>query len=273
MKPLMEDNKRTIGLDIGGTKCAAVLGFAGGGTMEIREKERFDTPAGNPGAVLGRFENFIRAHAGGLAGIGISCGGPLDAERGVILSPPNLPGWDGIEIVRYFAERFRVPVRLQNDANACALAEWKYGAGRGLRNLVFLTFGTGLGAGLILDGKLYSGTGGLAGEIGHWRMEEDGPVGFGKSGSLEGFCSGGGLAQLARSADPDRRNITAKRAAELADGGDEAMRGVYARSGYVLGRALALILDFLDPEMVILGSIFARSGHLLWPYAKEVLEQ
>ena len=87
---------------------------------------------------------------------------------------------------------------MQNDANAGAIAEWKYGAGKGYNNLIFLTFGTGMGAGLILNGKLYSGTTDLAGEVGHIRLAEMGPVGFGKAGSFEGFCSGGGIAQLAQ---------------------------------------------------------------------------
>ena len=87
---------------------------------------------------------------------------------------------------------------LQNDANACALAEWRYGAGKGSRNMLFLTFGTGMGAGLILDGRLYEGTSDLGGEVGHIRLAEDGPEGYGKRGSFEGFCSGGGIARLAR---------------------------------------------------------------------------
>src|SRR5690606_15592063 len=132
-----------------------------------------------------------------LAAIGISCGGPLDSRRGVILSPPNLPGWDRIPVVEVFQQAFKVPVALQNDANAGALAEWLWGAGRGSHNMIFLTFGTGMGAGLILNGQLYSGTNDLAGEVGHIRLAPDGPVGYGKAGSFEGFCSGGGIKQLA----------------------------------------------------------------------------
>ena len=117
----------------------------------------------------------------------------------MIYSPPNLPGWDSVPIVEIFQEEFGVEVEVQNDANACALAEWMMGAGVGTRNMIFLTFGTGMGAGLILNGRLYTGTNDLGGEVGHIRLAEDGPVGFGKAGSFEGFCSGGGIAQLARS--------------------------------------------------------------------------
>ena len=133
-----------------------------------------------------------------LSAAGISCGGPLDIEKGLILSPPNLPGWDKVPIVKYFQNRLGVKTSLLNDANACALAEWRYGAGKGCRNMIFLTFGTGIGAGLILNGRLYSGASGMAGEIGHIRMEKTGPLGYGKKGSLEGFCSGGGIAMLAK---------------------------------------------------------------------------
>ncbi len=105
--------------------------------------------------------------------IGVSCGGPLDAATGVIQSPPNLPGWDDIAITSRFEKAFGTPCVLENDANASAWAEWAFGAGRGCRDLVFLTFGTGLGAGLILNGLPYGGSGGLAGEVGHWRIGSD----------------------------------------------------------------------------------------------------
>ena len=134
-----------------------------------------------------------------LKRIGISCGGPLDSKKGIIFSPPNLPGWDNVPITRILSDEFGVETALQNDANACALAEWLMGAERGHSNMIFLTFGTGMGAGLILNGRLYSGTNDLGGEVGHIRLAKTGPVGFGKAGSFEGFCSGGGIAQLAKS--------------------------------------------------------------------------
>ena len=122
-----------------------------------------------------------------LKRIGISCGGPLDSKKGMIYSPPNLPGWDKCLLQRYLQMKFGVETALQNDANACALAEWLMGAGRGTSNMVFLTFGTGMGGGLILNGRLYSGTNDLGGEVGHIRLAKDGPVGFGKAGSFEGL--------------------------------------------------------------------------------------
>lgn len=273
-----------IGVDVGGTKCAVTLGCEDTDPEEMRvlEKSRFDTPAGAPAETLDGIAAQIDGFAGKapVEGIGISCGGPIDSAAGVISGPPNLPGWDRVEAVRYFEERFRLPARLQNDANACAVAEWKYGAGKGLRNVVFLTFGTGLGAGLILDGRLYTGTNDVAGEAGHWRMSSTGPEGYGKAGSFEGFCSGGGLALAARAKignAPDSAlfpfagspaQITAKRIAALADEGDEFCRNIYADCGRVLGRGLAMIIDLLNPQAIILGSIFTRSRNLLWEYAR-----
>jgi len=188
-------------------------------------------------------------------------------------------------VVKLIREHYGVPVTLQNDANACALAEWRFGAGRGLKNMVFLTFGTGLGAGLILDGKLYDGTHGNAGEVGHVRLANDGPIGFGKRGSFEGFCSGGGIAQLGYSMalealkkgvcpsyfkdgmSPDE--VTAKSVGDAAEDGDETALEVYRTSGRYLGRGLSLIIDILDPQAIVIGGIFTRSRELLWQYARE----
>jgi glucokinase len=175
----------------------------------------------------------------------------------MILSPPNLPGWDEVPVTDFIHNRMKAPAFLQNDANACALAEWRYGAAMGTRNAIFLTFGTGLGAGLILDGKLYEGVGGLAGEVGHVRLTEDGPVGYGKRGSFEGYCSGGGLNRLA--ALRMGCEITALELAERADAGDEDARHVYRESAEMLGRGLAILIDILNPEIIVIGSVFARA--------------
>ena len=195
------DNRLLIGVDIGGTKCAVTLGIPQGDGILIKDKLRFPTTdvygtirdiKSGVSEVIGR--NGLGVDA--IKAIGISCGGPLDSKTGVIMSPPNLPGWDNIPIVDILSEEFGAPAAVHNDANACALAEWRFGAGKGTRNMVFMTFGTGLGAGLIIDGKLYTGSNDNAGELGHIRLEEYGPVGYGKSGSFEGFCSGSGIEQL-----------------------------------------------------------------------------
>jgi glucokinase len=206
-----------------------------------------------------------------IAALGISCGGPLDSKNGLILSPPNLPGWDAIPVVSILGEKTGIPCFLENDANACALAEWYWGAGQGCRNMAFLTFGTGLGCGLILDGRLYRGTGDLAGEVGHIRIAEDGPEGYGKRGSWEGYCSGGGLSRLY--AEMTGRNETGKYICNAAEQGEPRALKVIERCAFYLGRGLALLIDILNPECIVLGSIFARSEKLFRTTMEFVIEQ
>lgn len=270
------------GIDIGGTKCAVIVGDENG----IIEKIKFPTTT-----VDDTIKNIIEAveKLGANDAIGISCGGPLDSKRGVIMSPPNLPGWDNIEIVKMLEDRFNVPVAIANDANACAMAEWKFGAGRGCDNMVFMTFGTGLGAGLILDGKLYSGTNDMAGEVGHVRLSDFGPVGYGKSGSFEGFCSGAGIAELGRTYAKEQlamgkcttycksyfelESVTAKCIADAADAGDEIAIKVYDTCAYKLGVGVSILIDILNPERIVIGSIFTRSENLLREKMEEVIKK
>ena len=284
-----------IGLDIGGTKCAVSLAKVHGSEVEILDKEKFPTipcdPNGVCKALLDTSKEILSRNSlafTDVEAIGISCGGPLDSEKGVILGPPNLPGWDEVHIKDYFEDATKLPTYIQNDANACAVAEWKFGAGKGCKNMVFLTFGTGLGAGLILGGRLYSGTNDMAGEIGHVRLEKDGPVGYGKAGSAEGFCSGGGLAQLGVAAVRKatqkgecptllklagrKEDISARLIAELADKGDELCLEIYRECGKNLGRTLSVLIDILNPERIILGGIYMRASHLLIPAMEETIK-
>lgn len=197
-----------VGIDIGGTKCAVLLGktTVGNNDYSILQRECFQTEVSRgPGPIIRQLISVIRKiledrgiGCRQVTSIGISCGGPLDHVRGIIQNPPNLYGWNDIPIVEILEKEFGIPAYIQNDANACALAEWKFGAAAGFRDVIFLTCGTGMGAGLILDGRLYNGADSMAGEVGHVRMDINGPVGYGKSGSFEGFCSGSGIAQLAR---------------------------------------------------------------------------
>jgi glucokinase len=281
--------KALVGVDIGGTKTAVVLGRLADQEPKILDRQAFPTEHGRGhGPVVDRICSTARTMLasrtippGDLAGIGISCGGPLDSRRGLVLSPPNLPGWRRVPIVDLVSRALGAPARLQNDANACAVAEWRFGAGRGCRSMVFLTFGTGMGAGIILDGRLYEGPSDLAGEVGHIRLVEDGPEGYGKRGSFEGFCSGGGIARLARE-EAERRlaageaaafcpvregldGITAQAVAEAAARGDASARRVLAESGRWLGRGLAVIVDMLNPERIVIGSIYVRCREFLEP--------
>ena len=260
-----------IGIDIGGTKCAVLKSDA---NLNIIRREEFATAdvSSTVAWIIARVEEMMPATA-----IGISCGGPLDEEKGIILSPPNLPGWDEVHIVDILECYFSIPVKLRNDANACALAEYKFGAGVGYKNVVFMTFGTGLGAGLILDGKLYSGTNGNAGEVGHIRLAPDGPVGYGKQGSFEGFCSGGGIVRLARIYAEELESIgrsasyselikndrlSTKVLAEMAKSGDADALAVFKKSAEKLGAGLSIIIDLINPDAIVIGSVYSRCREL-----------
>lgn len=275
-----------LGFDIGGTKCAVITAETLENGIKITAKEKILTDLKlKPVEMLERLFALADKILSGKKPdrIGISCGGPLDSKKGVIISPPNLRGWINVPAADIVKARYGVPVRLLNDANACAVAEWKFGAGKGFRNIVFLTFGTGLGAGLILDGKLYVGTNDNAGEVGHIRLEDDGPVGYGKAGSFEGFCSGGGIARLGKTLAEKAiekgtvplyagGEITAKTIAEAAEKGDETAIEVYRICGEKLGKGLSVLIDILNPERIIIGSIFARSESLIRKYAEEVIK-
>lgn len=271
-----------IGVDIGGTKCAVVKSNDDG---KIIEKIRFETKSCTQ--TIDEFKKIIK-NMGEAKAIGISCGGPLDSQKGIILSPPNLIGWDDVHIVEIFEENLNIKTFLENDANACALAEWKFGAAKGCNNMVFLTFGTGLGAGLILNGSLYRGSSDMAGELGHIRLSEFGPVGYGKAGSFEGFCSGGGIAQLGKTKAMeklqmgqrpsycndinDTENITAKRIADLATEGYDDAAEIFAISAQKLGMGLSVIIDILNPEKIIIGSIFERCESLFREEMERILK-
>lgn len=248
-----------IGVDIGGTKCAVAKADHTGNILDSR---RFATNA--PRETIANLISAIgEMEPSDSPVFGISCGGPLDSRRGIVLSPPNLPGWDSVPIVDILVKGFGGCGFLMNDANAGALAEWQFGAGRGTNSMIFLTHGTGMGGGLILDGRLYEGASGDAGEAGHIRMAEEGPVGYGKTGSFEGFCSGAGIARLAKGRIPGMPNPTAKDVAEAASNGVPEALDIMAESGRWLGRALAILIDILNPEAIVLGSIYTRCGNLL----------
>ena len=283
-----------LGFDIGGTKCAVVLGRAepvGGLDGLIVDKLSFPTEVSRgwrevTAELLDTAERLLIKNGverSRLRAAGISCGGPLNSRTGTIHCPPNLPDWDNVPIVKLVEERFGIRAVLQNDANACAVAEWKFGAGRGLKNMIFLTCGTGMGAGLILDGKLYAGTNDMAGEVGHMRLAENGPVGYGKAGSFEGFCSGGGIKRLAErmmaeakaagreSALFNEPHLSARTVALAAKAGDALAKEVYNESARRLGQALAILIDLLNPEAIVIGSIYTRDTALFKEIAEDVI--
>lgn len=279
-----------IGFDIGGTKCAVSIGQENDGVMHILDKKVIPTDHNISGyEMIDKMCALAQEMTDDFSRIGISCGGPLDNKKGIIISPPNLPRFIDIKAVDYLKDKYSGYVRLENDADACAFAEWKYGAGQGCQNMIFLTFGTGMGAGLILNGRLYSGTNGNAGEIGHVRMRDIGPIGYGKEGSFEGFASGGGIAQMAKSAAKEQLTkgvtplycsgidqldtVTAHTVAEAAYKGDKTAIDVYRKCGEMLGKGLSILIDVLNPEKIVIGSIYTRSQDLLQETMIEALKK
>lgn len=290
----MAEEMNVIGFDIGGTKSAVLLAVVRENEIEFLARQEMATTS-DWNHVL---DSLCRSAADLSAAVGmdlaqcvggVSCGGPLSADRKWICSPPNLPGWDRVPVVEYLNKRLGINVYMENDADACALAEWNYGAGRGCASMIFLTFGTGLGSGLILDRRLYRGASGMAGEAGHIRMRDRGPEGYQKEGSLEGFCSGGGISRLAALYIEEKRRegflpafacrtqgsafITAKELARAAAEGDPDAKEIFRISGREFGRGLAILIDLLNPERIIAGSIYARCRELLEEPMYEAIRQ
>lgn len=292
--PPKAGSKIWIGVDIGGTKTAVVLCSE---PPAIIERVAFPTlPEEGPERALQLVQEtihrLIETHgidSRRIEAIGISCGGPLDRMAGVIQSPPNLPTWDDVPIVAVLQREFDVTCRLENDANAGALAEHRFGAGRGVRHMIFLTMGTGLGAGVIIHGRLYHGASDMAGEIGHVRLTNSGPVGYNKVGSIEGWASGGGMAQAAyrqvaaamENGDATllgaqmaaNRILTAKDVADAARQGDELAAQIVRGTGDRLGEALAILVDLLNPELIVIGGLAMRFGESLLAPARAVVER
>ena len=275
-----------LGFDIGGTKTALSLGKVEGNNIEIifRYEVKTSNPKETLEPLLLKAKELKEQYE--ITSIGVSCGGPLDSKKGIILCPPSLPGWENFPICKYLKEELDLKAYLENDANACAVAEHLFGAGIGAKNMVFLTFGTGFGAGLILNNELYSGANGNAGEVGHIRLTNKGPVGYNKEGSLEGYASGSGIVRLAKIMLEKEKeipeciikiggvdNITTKSLAEYAHQGDEFAKKVFRKSGKMLGKGLSILIDIINPELIVIGGVFMRSGDLLIPSMKRELKK
>ena len=289
-----KERKVWVGVDIGGTKTAVVLSSA---PPEMLARIEFPTlPDQGPEPAIELIKQSIRrlieeSHIdkSRLGDIGVSCGGPLDQKAGVIQAPPNLATWVDVPITSILHREFGLNCRMENDANAGAVAEHRFGAGQGTRHMIFLTMGTGFGAGVIADGRLLSGASGQAGEIGHVRLSASGPVGYHKAGSVEGWVSGGGMAQVAcKEVETAIENgettalaakfqadgiLTAKDVADAAQQGDELSRRVIYETGNRLGETLAILIDLFNPERIVIGGLAMRMGESLLAPARLVVER
>ncbi len=281
-----------VAVDIGGTKVlAAVVTPAG----ELHHQEVILTrPDQGVDAAVRRIGDLVQSvldRAGlavaSLAGIGVACAGGIDTARGVIVTPsPHLPGWAGLPLRDRLRERFPVPAALLNDASAAALGEHRYGAGRGASHLVLLTLGTGIGGGIVTDGKLYLGACGAAGEIGHMTVADGPKCGCGNTGCLEMLASGTAIAReadrrlrdgepsvLAAMAGETGTPLTAEMVAEAAASGDALAKSVLERAAYYLGVGLVNLVNIFNPEVIVLGGGMAELDHVFVDPARELVAE
>jgi glucokinase len=266
-----------IGIDIGGTKTSVSLGNAQG---RIFVRTVFPTEDVRP--TLGEVKRIIRAYLKKYdkeqkktAGIGVSGPGPLDFKKGVLVNPPNLPSWRNVPLKKIFSRAFPFPVAVDNDANCAALGEKTFGAGRRVKNLFYYTVSTGIGGGVIIDGRIHHGASFDAGEIGHSIVLPKGPkCNCGKRGCLEALASGTSIGRIARERVTksslilklagQKRNINAVIVARAAQQGDRLAREIYRQAAFYLGLSVANVIQVLNPEMIIIGGGVSKTGKLLF---------
>lgn len=262
-----------IAVDIGGTQLRAACYQPGSHTpIQIA---RTSTQGGGEDPVerLMRLIASIWPSTGRVAAIGAAAPGPLDPYRGILISAPNIPGWENLPLRELLEDRFGVPVALGNDANLAALGEWKVGAGQGHHHMLYLTVSTGIGGGVIVDDRLLLGQRGMAGELGHTSVMVDGPLcGCGQRGHLETVASGTAIARWVReqldqgvpSSLPADQPVTARLVSQAAQQGDPLAIAALGRAGRFLGRAVADFLHIFNPSAVIIGGGVSRSGPFLF---------
>ena len=268
-----------IGISIGGTKTAVIHAFYDG-TFSNIEKKVFSTNPNNPKEVMDNIFKYVEDFSYPVDVISLATGGPQDTKKGLLLKPPHLPGFDNFPIVKILKDKYQCEVYYLNDADACALAEFKFGAGKAYKNGAYLTFGTGFGSGLILGGKLYAGNNGMAGEIGHVRLSDNGPVGYGKVGSVEGFVAGGNIPLWAKELIQNKETnlhkynqLTTKDIAYEARNGDKVAIEIFDKVAERLGETISILLDLLNLEVVIVGGIYPRCLDLLEKKVKESVKK
>ena len=272
------------GVDMGATHLTIMV--ANCAAHVIAEKEiPFDIAQG-PKVCIEQADLLLREVVSGaglqmsdLLAIGVGVPGPIMAEAGMVVSPPIMPGWDRFPIRATLEKLWGSPISLNNDAELGAVGEWAYGAGRSAQNLAYIKVGTGVGAGLLLDGHIYGGASGSAGEIGHLTIDTNGAVcTCGNRGCLETFASGPAIARQAQEAVTQKKqtqlagsNITAQDVAVAARRGDLIAQQIIAEAGAQLGVAIAGLINLINPNMVVVGGGVAQIGDLfLEPVRKEV---
>ena len=276
-----------LGIDIGGTKTALALGDAAG--RVLAETRIATAPSGDVERDLARIAEAARgllgapSAVGALAVVGVSLPGGVDSAGGFVRNPPNMPGWDGAPVRDVLARALGAPVALENDANAAALAEWRFGAARGAQHAIYLTMSTGVGGGLILGGRLHRGDANLAGEVGHMPVVWNGePCACGLRGCVEAYIGGAAWAKrLARETPPDSQvaQLAAEQGAaprpehllRAARAGDAFACAELARFNAILAQTLCTLAAALAPEVFVLGTIAVAAGELVLAPVRELV--
>lgn len=275
----MTEPGQAIGIDVGGTKTAALL-VGRDGTVLARELR--STPAEDQQATLATMVEAARAVAGsGVVGIGIAAAGMVDRE-GILRYAPNL-AWRDAPLASHMSGELGLFAVAENDVNAAVWGEYRHGAGRGSRNLLMVSVGTGIGGGIVLDGRLYRGANGFAGEIGHVVVDPSGPLcGCGNRGCWEQVASGTAITRtgqraaarhphssLRERAGGDPGGVTGAMVAEAAHDGDTVSRGIFVEVGHKLGVGIAGLVNVLDPDLVVVGGGASEAGDLLIEPARD----
>jgi glucokinase len=280
----MRDTPYLLALDFGGTKHAAALAPASRPRAWLERRAQMSPPGADArtdlAIVLGLARELIAAHPGRLAAVGVSFGGPVDFARGLVRLSHHVPGWENVPLRHQLQAEFGVPVSVDNDANAGALGEWRYGAGQGCASLLYLTVSTGVGGGWVVAGQPYRGADGMAGEIGHMVVDPSGPACVcGRRGCVEAMACGPAMARRARErletepqsgavlrqlAGGDLGVITGELVSGAAHAGDalaaEVVLGAARALGYGIGNALSL----MNPQRVVLGGGVTNAGERWW---------
>lgn len=276
----MQDNITSIGIDFGGTSIK--LGVCRGGELVATDKpiptQSFNGPQALIGEMAERVAGLCAAHPG-IAAIGVGVPGLVDFERGYVHELTNVPGWKHVPLKSILGERTGLPVVVENDANAMCYAEWRHGAARGLRNVVALTMGTGIGGGLVLDGRLYRGSQCAAGEIGQTSIDFAGRAGhYGNLGALEKYTGNHQIAEHAvrryAEAGQEREieDCTPKKIADAAEAGDDIARQIWDEVADWLGTGLSSIAWLLNPDAFVIGGGVAQAGELIFAPLKRKVQ-
>lgn len=285
---MKKEEKYIIGVDLGGTKIAVGVVDKHGRVLK-KKKEKTEIEKGPFGIInqmLKLTEDVSREYIQDIEAIGIGAAGPLNTREGLLLSPPNLPNWERVQLTQPFEKKFKIPVYLENDANAAALGELFFGAGRGCANIIYLTISTGIGGGIIINGKLYTGANYNAGEVGHVVLDKDGPLcGCGSYGCLEAFASGTAIAKRARehiikegiktkilTIAKSTENITAENVFLAAKEGDKFAISLLDEILNYLGIGIAGLCNIFNPECIILGGGVTKIGNILFEKVRRVVD-